>query len=151
MRKNLIRFLIGAVSLLTVAVFAADEIKVTAQLYMSKGEVLVEQRPGSLSISMLGTHMSDIVQTIGTNATQITIAAGVATNGVFWMKNCTTNSGRYIDIGCLDVNTNFVDLLRLNPTEVQVGRFCPTNVPYARAYMNTLTNSVDLRMIILEN
>jgi len=129
------------------SLYAADEVKVTCQLDVTKGKLELERKPGRIEIDMAGDSISDIVQTITATSTDlVVVAAGVATNGVTWFRNLTTNTTWYVDIGRMD-GTSWYPFMRLAAEEVSVGRLHPTNAIYA---VSTGGN-VLLRTIVVED
>ena len=114
----------------------ANEITRTCTLTVSK-----TTPPLSLSFSetskrqdMAGTHISDVIQDIGTTEEAMTLNADLATLGVAMLKNL--DSTNYIEIGVKPAAT-FYPLLRVQPGETQSIRWAQGITPYAKA--NTAT------------
>lgn len=138
-----------AIMCAVVCVFAADEITLDCQLLVQKDYLEVDRKPGAIAITMNGDAISDIVQSFTTTATNaVTIAADVSTYGVVWFRNVTTNVDRYINIGYSpDAGTNFYPFIKLLSQEVATGRLSPNVALYAHA----VTNTVNLRTIVIED
>ena len=125
-----------------------DAITVTVELQVANDEIEIVRKPGRASIDMLGDSISDIIQTFPTGVvTQITIADGIATNGVTYFRNTTTNTDRFIDIGPVDANTNLLAFGRISATERYILRLHPTNLIFATAF----GGSVNLRTCVVED
>lgn len=143
--------ILGCLMAAVLVAWAADEIHVTCQLEVEKGVLQLERKPGTIDIDMTGDAISDIVQTITATSTDVvTVAAGVATNGVTWFRNLTTNTTRYVLIGRYYTSgdvTNFFPFLKLNAEDVALVRLHPTNVVRAVS----VGGDVSLRTIVVED
>ena len=117
-----------------ITIFAADEISLTTLLKVDNGEFMLDRRISNQKIDQTGNSMSYNIQSIATNAhEQISIISDVATNGISYFKNLTTNTSRTVDIGLQDSNSVFIAFMRLKATEIGVCRLHPTNNIYAKA------------------
>jgi hypothetical protein len=118
---------------LAIVAQAADEITVTSLLKVDNGEFTLERRIQNQKIDQTGSSMSYNIQTIGTGThEQITIIADVATNGVSYFRNITTNTNTTVDIGTATGGV-FCAFIRLKATEIAIMRLHPTNNIYSRA------------------
>ena len=141
---------IVVISLLcALVVWAADEIRVTPELQLANGLLKLTRDPGTITLDQRGEDASDLTQTFSTDATSaVVVAAGVATNGICWFRNLTTNEDRYIDLGTLIVATsNWQPTIRLRAQEVFVGRLHPTNALYGLP----TGGDVKVRCIVIED
>lgn len=117
-----------------VCVWAADEITITALLKVDNGEFALQRNVSNHKVDQAGTSMDYHIQVIGTGThEEVTVIADVSSNGVAWIRNLTTNTDRYVELGAEGASTNFLPILRLYATEFQLVRFNPTNSLYAKA------------------
>jgi len=132
--------------LIPTMIFGAGEITFTGLLKVENGEFSLQRNKNNLKIDQAGTSLDYHIQVIGTNAEIIIVISDVSSNGVSWFRNLTTNAGFFVDIGVVDVNTNFIAFHRLEPTQIAIGTLHPTNDIYAQA----ASNSVNLEVMINE-
>lgn len=149
------RFIIYLLLMLSLGIYdsalaqdGTNAITVTVELQVANDEIEIVRKPGRASIDMNGDSISDIIQTFPTGVvTQITIAAGVTSNGVTYFRNTTTNTDRFIDIGPVDSSTNLLAFGRIPATERYILRLHPTNLIFATAF----GGSVNLRTCVVED
>lgn len=141
--------LAASAALVAAAVFAADEIAVNCQLSVSKDALVIDQKPGSILIDMVGDQASDVVQSFSESATTtVTVAGSMGTNGWCMMRNVTTNTSRYILVGVTNAtDSSLIPMLRLNAEEVSLFRLAPGQVISACPIGGT----VNLRTIVIED
>lgn len=122
---------------------AADEITVSATLKTVNGYFTLDRAVTSLKVNQTaGAGSSYLVQSIQTNAAEVvTVAADVTTHGWAYLRNLTTTTTDYVDIGPVDTATNFLPIIRLYAGELALLPVHPTRALYAKAG-TTSTNSV---------
>jgi hypothetical protein len=133
-----IRFLLAVAASALVAGFlmilaagAADEITLSYQLTVEKGNLSFSRNVQAQTVTMTGDSVSYQVQSVGTNvSTLLTFGADVSTCGVFFVRNQSTNL--YVRIGPA-TNTW---LFNLPPGKCAMGHL-GTNQLYALAQTNS--------------
>ena len=142
------RAVIAAMLLTATLAFAASEIVANLTLKVTKGGVIYvnEYVANTLTLNANAPNVSRYTTTASTNATGTALDVSlVATNGVCWFQNCSTNLS--VDVGVQDVNTNFLPLIRLKAGEAWAVRITPGITPYARA----IGGSVVLKQPIIDD
>lgn len=126
---------------------AVNEIKADVEVIVKKGQLDVDRSPGNYNIDMSGEAISDIVQTFTTGAiSQVSIAAGIASNGVAYFQNLTTNDTWYINVGITN-DSDFFVFLKVKASERWLLRLHPTNLISAQA----VGGPVNLRTLVVED
>ena len=131
----------------SVVVHAADEINSKIELNVSKAELDIGYKPGVTTIDMRGDSSSDIVQQFTVAATsQVTVAAGVATNGVTMFQSLWTNTSHYIQLGPTNA-TGFESIIVVRATEKWLVRLDPLEPLFGHA----VGASLNLRTLVIED
>jgi len=126
------------------AVYAADELQLTAGWQYNKNGRKRILAPISSNYDVSGNAVIENVQSIATNAGGEALVLGdVTAPGFAWFYNTSTND--QVQIGCYDVNTNFVAFLKLKAGE-KAACFLNTTAPRAMS----LTNAVRLDYVIVD-
>jgi len=126
------------------ACFAADELSVQLGWTYNKGGRRRDLAPTTTQYDVSGAAVIENVQSIATNAGGEALLMGDVTDpGFAWFQNLSTNDR--VEIGCYDVNTNFVALMELRSGEKAVA-WLSTAAPRALAY----TNAVQLDYVIIQ-
>lgn len=127
---------------------ASDEITVNGYINVLKGNFNLTRQVSSGKITMNGGNIDYHIQTIATaDWSVVSVISDVKTNGYSWIRNLTTNTTRYVEIGYryADANvTNYGAVLRFYAGEFGMCRFT-TNPIQAKAYGG---GSVDLEVWI---
>lgn len=124
-------------------ILASDEITVNGYINVLKGNFNLTRQVSSAKITMNGNNVDYHIQTIATaDWSVVSVISDVKTNGYSWIRNLTTNTTRYVEIGYRYADasvTNYGAVLRFNAGEFGLLRFT-TNPIQAKAY----GGSVDL-------
>lgn len=132
MKKKLAGLLIIVVLALFVVALAADDAVVLSMNWTyNKDGRKRSLAPVTITYSVAGEAVIENVQRIGTGATGEPLLLGDVTDpGFAYFKN--TDLTNFIEIGTLDVNTNWVTFLKLNTNEMSV-MWLGTAAPRAKA------------------
>ena len=123
------RILIAFLLLGLVSVWAADELSLSVGWTYDKNSRKRILSPTTTKHTITGNYIVDGVQNVATSATAITLGA-VTNAGWAYFKNLGPSN--YVELGCMDVNTNFVAFARLATNEVAV-LWLGTLAPYGKA------------------
>jgi len=108
--------------------WAADELSLSiGWTYDMNGRKRVLS-PTTSKFTIATNAVVENVQEFSTNAAAALVLGGVTSCGFAYFKNLDTND--YIEIGCMDVNTNFVAFLRLEALQTATA-WLATSAPYA--------------------
>jgi len=132
-------------------VMAASEITASWTLKAVKSGVtyLNEVSSKSLTLNASSPTVSRYTKTVTTNEA---VALDVPVlNGWCWLENTSTNTNDVVQVGVVDVNTNFLPLLMLKATESCPVRICTNITPYAKAITGTNATSIVLKQPILDD
>jgi hypothetical protein len=120
----------------------ADELKITGQLWFTKGGIKINLGTRDHFVTVSGDHAIHKSQEIGTSAEALDIGE-ITTVGYCWFRNM--DSTNFVEIGYDD--TGFKNLIKLKAGEecgpVRLGQ----GAPYALAD----TAAVDLEYVIIED
>jgi hypothetical protein len=120
-----------AIAIAAVSVWAADEITVSASLRVNNGDLAVQKDSGGSRYTQTTKGHVGGVQIIGTNACEALPLTDLTAAGWCYMRNLDTNNP--VEVGVVDVNTNFLPLLKVKATEFALFRLVPGVTPYALA------------------
>jgi hypothetical protein len=99
----------------------ANEITVTARIQVRNGALIDDFSPGNDQVTQTTIGQDSHIQSIGFAAEEVvTVAADVATLGVFGFKNLDDTN--YVEIGPESAGA-MVGFLKLKAGEVAIGRF----------------------------
>jgi hypothetical protein len=130
--------------MLCLVAFAADELQLSVGWQYDKNGRKRILGVTSTNYDVTGNGVIENVQTISTAAAGDALTMGGVTNAGFaWFNNLSTN--RTIQIGCYDVNTNFLAFLSLSPGE-KAECWLATSTPRAKA----ITASAKLDYVIVD-
>ncbi len=125
------------------AAWAADELQLSIGWTYSKNGRKRTLAPTAVNYNVAGSAVIENVQTIATNAGGAALVLGDVTDpGFAWFNNL--DASNKVEIGCYDVNTNFVAALSLRAGE-KAACWLAMTAPRAMAY----TNSVKLDYVIV--
>ena len=132
--------------LLTVGVWAADELQLTTGWQYNKNDRKRILAPTATKYDVTGDGVIENVQLIPTNVAGSATAlelGGVTTPGFGWFHN--TDPTNHVKVGTYATPTNFVALVELKPDEKAALFLATTNVAAV-----ALTNSVKLDYMIVD-
>lgn len=128
----------------------ADGVTAQAVLKLVNGYMDITRAANqTFTVSSSPASVASGTQTIETNAAEVVTVGDVTTKGWSWFRNLSSN-GNAIAIGAVDANTNFIEVLRLDGGEYNLGPL-GTNAIWAQSVGTNAAASCELEKIIVAN